>query len=269
MPVDVRTVGQHLIPVAVVVVVGLLSHSLCRARQTGVGAAVRARETRKKDATAAATASSPVRHRPEAVVNNRRQPGGVHARHARVLFRSSACVFAGIPLLSVFSSPTQLCDSRESASLRENQTQKYQPIELNTSNNKTKNTLTHTNQEKSHQKVPNHKFSVLGVETCEIKAANCYHCYLCEADLLEEPAGVNGRDRDRVRPSVKRPSKPQKSPADHWPRLDVKLIFLSCLLNLEELAKETKTRVPNRRCLCPRVCVCVPTAIETFREFVT
>lgn len=171
--------------------------------------------------------------------------------HPRVYSPEFRCSLSSPPPLScVIAVKVQVCVKIKHKNINQSSST------LATTKQKTKNTLTHTNQEKSHQKVPNHKFSVLGVETCEIKAANCYHCYLCEADLLEEPAGVNGRDRDRVRPSVKRPSKTQKSPADHWPRLDVKLIFLSCLLNLEELAKETKTRVPNRRCLCPRVCVC-------------
>lgn len=148
----VRTVGQHLIPACRSRPLLSPSSEEQRVLLLEVGCNCSSGQQQSRSASGGSQQSSPA-------------PSGVRVRctHARVFFRSSRRISPEFRCTTLFPRQLRVCDTPR-VRIKHN---KYQPIELNTSN---KNTFTHTTkkksrQKKSHQKVPNHKFSVLGVCT--------------------------------------------------------------------------------------------------------
>lgn len=151
----VRTVGQHLIPACRSRPLLSPSSEEQRVLLLEVGCNCSSGQQQSRSASGSSQQSSPA-------------PSGVRVRctHARVFFRSSRRISPEFRCTTLFPRQPRVCDTPR-VRIKHN---KYQPIELNTSNKKTY-TFTHTTAKrkiktkKSHQKVPNHKFSVLGVCT--------------------------------------------------------------------------------------------------------
>lgn len=135
----VRTVGQHLIPACRSRPLLSPSSEEQRVLLLEVGCNCSSGQQQSRSASGSSQQSSPA-------------PSGVRVRctHARVFFRSSRRISPEFRCTTLFPRQLRVCDTPR-VRIKHN---KYQPIELNTSNKK--HTHSHTPQQKKKSRQKNH-----------------------------------------------------------------------------------------------------------------